>query len=64
LRLIRDDDSRELRGNLLPRVRRVLTAVIAAQDMKAVRGPPGCAFTRSPATVPERGAFQSAAIGV
>jgi toxin HigB-1 len=41
LRLIQDDDSRELRGDLLPRVRRVLTALIAAPDMKAVRGSPG-----------------------
>jgi proteic killer suppression protein len=41
LRLIRDDDSRELRGDLLPRVRRVLTALIATPDMKAVRGLPG-----------------------
>src|SRR3954465_15836060 len=41
LRLIRDDDSRELRGDLMPRVRRVLTVLIAAPDMKAVHGPPG-----------------------
>src|SRR4051794_39295893 len=41
LRLIRDDDSRELRGDLVPRVRRVLTALIAAPDIQALRGPPG-----------------------
>ena len=41
LRLIRDDDRSELRGDLLPRVRRVLTALIAVPDIKSVRGPPG-----------------------
>lgn len=41
LRLIRDDDSRELPGALVPRVRRVLTGLIAAPDMQALRGPPG-----------------------
>lgn len=41
LRFIEDDDSRELRGDLVPRVRRVLTALIAAPDMRALHGPPG-----------------------
>ena len=41
LRLIRDDDSRELRGDLMPRVRRVLTALIAAPEINSLRGPPG-----------------------
>jgi proteic killer suppression protein len=40
-RLIRDDDRSELRSDLVPRVRRVLTALIVAPDMKGVRGPPG-----------------------
>ena len=41
LRLILDDDSRELRSDLVPRVRRILTALITATDMKALHGPPG-----------------------
>lgn len=41
LRLIRDDDARELRNDLVPRVRRVLTALISATNMKALHGPPG-----------------------
>ena len=40
-RLIRDDDSRELRPDLVRRVRNVLTALIAAADMRGVEGPPG-----------------------
>lgn len=41
LRFIRDDDSRELRSDLVPRLRRVLTALITATDMKVLHGPPG-----------------------
>jgi len=41
LRLVRDDDSRELRNDLAPRLRRVLTAVVAASDIKTLHGPPG-----------------------
>jgi proteic killer suppression protein len=41
LRLIRDDDSREVRSDLVQRVRRILTALIAASDIKALHGPPG-----------------------
>ncbi len=41
LRLIRDDDGRELLGDLMPRVRRVLTALIAAPEINSLRGPPG-----------------------
>jgi toxin HigB-1 len=41
LRLIRDDDSREVRRDLVQRVRRILTALIAASDIKALHGPPG-----------------------
>jgi proteic killer suppression protein len=40
-RLIRDDDRSELRGDLMPRVRRVLTALMAAPEIKSLRGPPG-----------------------
>jgi toxin HigB-1 len=39
--LIEDDDDREIRRDLVYRVRRILTALIAAQDMDGVRGPPG-----------------------
>jgi toxin HigB-1 len=41
LRLIRDDDSREVRSDLVQRVRRILTALITAADIKALHGPPG-----------------------
>jgi toxin HigB-1 len=41
LRLIRDDDSREVRSDLVQRVRRILTALIAASDIKVLHGPPG-----------------------
>jgi proteic killer suppression protein len=41
LRLIRDDDSRALRSDLVPRVRRILTALISAPEMKSLQGPPG-----------------------
>ena len=41
LRLIRDDDSREVRSDLVQRVRRILTALIAASDVTALHGPPG-----------------------
>ena len=40
-RLIEDDDERGVRGDLIARVRNVLTALIAAKDMDAVEGPPG-----------------------
>jgi proteic killer suppression protein len=41
LRLIEDDDSRELRPDLVKRLRNILAALIVAADMDAVAGPPG-----------------------
>ena len=41
LRLIEDDDSRELRPDLVRRLRNIVAALIVAADMEAVRGPPG-----------------------
>jgi len=41
LRLIRDDDSREVRSDLVQRVQRILTALITAPDLRALQGPPG-----------------------
>src|SRR3981081_4661556 len=41
LRLIEDDDSRELRNDLVRRLRTILAALIAAPDMDGVAGPPG-----------------------
>jgi proteic killer suppression protein len=41
LRLIEEDDSRELRSDLVKRVRNILSALIVAADMDAVSGPPG-----------------------
>ena len=40
-RLIENDEDRDIRRDLVSRVRRILTALIAAQDMAGVEGPPG-----------------------
>ena len=40
-RFIEDDDDRGIRCDLVNRVRNVLTALIAAEDMEGVQGPPG-----------------------
>ena len=40
-RLIEDDDGREIRRDLVRRVRNILAALVAAPDMSGVRGPPG-----------------------
>jgi len=41
LRLIEDDDSRELRTDLVRRLRNILAVLIAAIDIIGVAGPPG-----------------------
>ena len=41
LRLIEDDDGREIRPDLVRRVRNILAALIAAADIDKVVGPPG-----------------------
>lgn len=40
-RLIEDDDDREIRRDLVRRVRNILAALLSAQDMSGVQGPPG-----------------------
>jgi toxin HigB-1 len=40
-RFLEDNDDREIRGDLVNRVRRILTALITASDMAGVEGPPG-----------------------
>lgn len=40
-RLIEVDDARDIRPDLVNRVRRVLTALIAAPDIADIQGPPG-----------------------
>ncbi len=40
-RFVEHDDDREIRPDLTNRVRRILTVLIAAQDMDGVQGPPG-----------------------
>ena len=40
-RLLEEDDARGLRNDLVPRLRKVLSALIAAEDMDGVYGPPG-----------------------
>ena len=40
-RLIEDDDDRGIRPDLASRVRRILTALMSAQDIGGLEGPPG-----------------------
>jgi proteic killer suppression protein len=40
-KLIEDDDDRGIRRDLVRRVRNVLAALIAAEDMDGLTGPPG-----------------------
>jgi len=40
-RLIEDDDDRGIRPDLTGRVRRILTALMSAQDIGGLQGPPG-----------------------
>lgn len=40
-RFVETDDSRALRADLVPRIRRVLTALILAPDPENIVGPPG-----------------------
>lgn len=40
-RLIEDDDAREVRPDHVRRVRNILAALIVADDMSGVTGPPG-----------------------
>jgi toxin HigB-1 len=40
-RLIEDDDERGIRPDLVRRVRRILTALLSAQDIAGLQGPPG-----------------------
>jgi len=63
LRLIEDDDSRELRNDLVRRLRNILAVLIAAADMSGVIGRPDWRIHRLGVTAPARGAFWSAAIG-
>lgn len=40
-RFIEDDDPRDIRGDLVNRVRNILTVLLTAADMSGVQGPPG-----------------------
>jgi toxin HigB-1 len=40
-RLLEDNDGRAIRADLLDRIRKMLTAMIAADDMAGLQGPPG-----------------------
>jgi len=40
-RLLEDDDEREIDSRLARRVRNILAALVSANDMAGVRGPPG-----------------------
>lgn len=41
LRLIEDDDGRQLRPDLIPRIRRIIAVLLQAGDIGGVTGPPG-----------------------
>ena len=41
MRLIEDDDSREIRSDLVGRVRNILAVLHVAADMSGITGPPG-----------------------
>jgi proteic killer suppression protein len=41
LRLVENDDIRELRTDLVKRLRNILAMLISASDMNGVSGPPG-----------------------
>ena len=41
LRFIEDDDNREIRPDLVKRLRNILAVLITAADMNRVAGPPG-----------------------
>lgn len=40
-RFIASNDSREIRGDLINRVRNIIAALVAAENIDGVRGPPG-----------------------
>ena len=40
-RLIEDDDDRGIRPDLAKRVRRILTALLSAEGIEGLKGPPG-----------------------
>lgn len=40
-RLVEDDEARELRRDLVARIRRILTALVLAPDINNILGPPG-----------------------
>lgn len=40
-RLIEDNETRELRRDLVARIRRILTALVLAPDVNNILGPPG-----------------------
>lgn len=40
-RLIENDDDRELRRDLVNRIRRILTALLSAESIEGLEGPPG-----------------------
>jgi proteic killer suppression protein len=63
LRLIEDDDARQLRNDLVRRLRNILAVLIAAAGMDGVIGPPGWRIHQLKGDRAGPGAFRSAAIG-
>lgn len=63
LRLLEENDSRELRPDLVKRLRNILAALIAATDMTEVSGPPGWRIHQLKGTGLAHGVFQPAETG-
>ncbi len=40
-RLIEDNNPRELSANMVPRIRRIVTALVLAEEPETILGPPG-----------------------
>jgi toxin HigB-1 len=40
-RLLEDNDGKGIRSDLLDRIRKMLTAIIVAEDISRLQGPPG-----------------------
>ncbi len=62
-RLVEADGAREIRSDLVNRVRRILTALISAADMNGVQGRPAGVSTGLPVTAPVPGVCRHSATG-
>ncbi len=63
LRLIENDDGRELRNDLVRRLRNIIAVLISAADLDGVVGPPGWRIHQLRGDRAGRGVFRSAVTG-